>query len=28
LLCRLTDAWVVLIAASLLACYFIGMRVR
>jgi hypothetical protein len=28
LLCRLTDAWVVLIAASLLACYFIGMQVR
>jgi Prokaryotic Cytochrome C oxidase subunit IV len=26
LLCRLTDAWVVLIAASLLACYFIGMQ--
>ncbi|WP_156687191.1 cytochrome C oxidase subunit IV family protein [Mycobacterium sp. Marseille-P9652] len=24
LLCRLTDAWVVLIAASLLACYFAG----
>ena len=28
LLCRLTDAWVVLIAASLLGCYFIGMQVR
>jgi Prokaryotic Cytochrome C oxidase subunit IV len=28
LLCRLTDAWIVLIAASLLACYFIGMQVR
>jgi Prokaryotic Cytochrome C oxidase subunit IV len=28
LLCRLTDAWVVLIAASLLCCYFIGMQVR
>ena len=27
LLCRLTDAWVVLIAASLLGCYFIGMQV-
>ena len=27
LLCRLTDAWVVLIAASLLGCYFIGMHV-
>jgi hypothetical protein len=28
LLCRLTDAWVVLIAVSMLACYFIGMQVR
>ena len=28
LLCRLTDAWVVLIAAVLLACYFVGMQVR
>jgi cytochrome c oxidase subunit IV len=28
LLCRLTDAWVVLIAASLLGCYFIGMQIR
>jgi Prokaryotic Cytochrome C oxidase subunit IV len=28
LLCRLTDAWVVLIAASMLACYFIGTQVR
>ena len=27
LLCRLTDAWVVLIAVSLLACYFTGMAV-
>ncbi len=27
LLCRLTDAWVVLIAASMLGCYFIGMQV-
>ena len=28
LLCRLTDAWVVLIAASLLGSYFTGMQVR
>jgi hypothetical protein len=28
LLCRLTDAWVVLIAAVLLACYFVGLQVR
>jgi hypothetical protein len=28
LLCRLTDAWVLLIAASLLGCYFIGMQIR
>ena len=28
LLCRLTDAWVVLIAAVLLGCYFVGMQVR
>jgi hypothetical protein len=28
LLCRLTDAWVILIAASLLACYFTGMQLR
>lgn len=28
LLCRLTDAWVVLIAAVLLASYFVGLRVR
>jgi hypothetical protein len=28
LLCRLTDAWVVLIAASLLSCYFVGMQIR
>ncbi|ORV93775.1 hypothetical protein AWC11_05140 [Mycobacterium interjectum] len=28
LLCRLTDAWVILIAVSLLACYFAGMAVR
>jgi hypothetical protein len=25
-LCRLTDAWVVLIAAVLLGCYFVGMQ--
>ncbi|MGO8772449.1 MAG: cytochrome C oxidase subunit IV family protein [Mycobacterium sp.] len=28
LLRRLTDAWVLIIAASLLGCYFIGMRIR
>lgn len=28
LLCRLTDAWVILIAASLLGCYFVGMQIR
>ncbi len=28
LLCRLTDAWVILIAVSLLACYFAGMTIR
>lgn len=28
LLCRLTDVWVVLIAAVLLACYFVGLQVR
>ncbi|OBH40651.1 cytochrome C oxidase subunit IV family protein [Mycobacterium mantenii] len=28
LLCRLTDAWVVLIGAVLLGCYFVGMQVR
>ena len=28
LLCRLTDAWVVLIAVSLLGCYFAGMAIR
>jgi hypothetical protein len=26
LLCRLTDAWVILIGASLLGCYFMGMQ--
>ena len=28
LLCRLTDAWVILLAVSLLACYFAGMIIR
>jgi hypothetical protein len=28
LLCRVTDAWVVLIAVSLLGCYFVGMAIR
>jgi hypothetical protein len=28
LLCRLTDAWVVIIGAALLGCYFIGMQLR
>ncbi len=28
LLCRLTDAWVVVMAAALLGCYFIGMQIR
>ena len=28
LLCRLTDAWVVLMAAALLGCYFIGTAIR
>ncbi len=28
LLCRLTDAWVVLIGAALLGSYFIGMQIR
>ena len=28
LLCRLTDAWVVLIGAVLLSCYFIGVAIR
>jgi Prokaryotic Cytochrome C oxidase subunit IV len=27
LLCRLTDAWVVVMAAALLGSYFIGMRI-
>ena len=25
LLCRLTDAWVVVMAAAMLSCYFVGM---
>jgi Prokaryotic Cytochrome C oxidase subunit IV len=28
LLCRLTDAWVILIAVGLLGSYFIGMQIR
>jgi hypothetical protein len=28
LLCRLTDAWVVVMAAALLGSYFIGMQIR
>ena len=28
LLCRLTDAWVILIAVSLLGCYFAGVAIR
>lgn len=28
LLCRLTDAWVVIIAVALLGCYFVGMQIR
>jgi hypothetical protein len=28
LLCRLTDAWVVLIGAVLLSCYFVGVAIR
>jgi hypothetical protein len=28
LLCRLTDAWVLLVAASLLGSYFVGMAIR
>ena len=28
LLCRLTDAWVVLIGVTLLGCYFIGVQIR
>ena len=28
LLCRLTDAWVIVMAAALLGCYFVGMQIR
>ncbi|BBZ47792.1 cytochrome C oxidase subunit IV family protein [Mycobacterium parmense] len=28
LLCRLTDAWVLLVGASLLGAYFVGMQLR
>lgn len=28
LLCRLTDAWLVLIGVALLGCYFVGLQVR
>lgn len=28
LLCRLTDAWVVLIAVALLGCYFVGNAIQ
>jgi hypothetical protein len=28
LLCRLTDAWVVLIGVAMLSCYFIGLAIR
>lgn len=28
MLCRLTDAWVILMAASLLGCYFVGTQIR
>jgi hypothetical protein len=28
LLCRFTDAWVVLIGVSLLSCYFIGAQLH
>jgi hypothetical protein len=28
LLCRLTDAWVVLIGVALLGCYFVGAAIR
>jgi len=28
LLCRLTDAWVILIGVSLLSCHFIGAQLR
>ena len=28
LLCRLTDAWVVIMAVAMLGCYFIGVQTR
>ena len=28
LLCRLTDAWVVVIAVAMLGCYFVGTQIR
>ena len=28
LLCRLTDAWVVVMAVAMLGCYFVGLQVR
>ncbi|GLE54610.1 cytochrome C oxidase subunit IV family protein [Mycobacterium montefiorense] len=28
LLCRLTDAWVVVMAVAMLSCYFVGMQIR
>jgi hypothetical protein len=28
LLCRLTDAWVVVMAVAMLSCYFVGLQVR
>jgi hypothetical protein len=28
LLCRLTDAWVVVMAVAMLGCYFVGMQIR
>jgi hypothetical protein len=28
LLCRLTDAWVVVMAVAMLSCYFVGLQLR
>ncbi|WAC92469.1 cytochrome C oxidase subunit IV family protein [Mycobacterium sp. Aquia_213] len=28
LLCRLTDAWVVVMAVAMLSCYFVGLQIR
>jgi hypothetical protein len=28
LLCRLTDAWVVVMAVAMLGCYFVGLQIR